>query len=84
MGRGLTCGVTGIVTCPYDGYNEDGFSGLLFGVLQSAIGIPLKPLGGMAEFLRIVTESALNHMGRGYELYVPLHKIKVPYQQPSH
>eukprot|EP01127_Copromyxa_protea_P019089 TRINITY_DN6116_c0_g1_i1.p1 TRINITY_DN6116_c0_g1~~TRINITY_DN6116_c0_g1_i1.p1 ORF type:complete len:1436 (-),score=284.82 TRINITY_DN6116_c0_g1_i1:461-4768(-) len=75
LGRGIWCGISGLVTCPWAGA-KDGPFGLLLGLGHGLIGLPLKPLGGIFEFLRILLESGLNNLGRGHVMYTSGHTKK--------
>uniref|UniRef100_A0A6B2L635 Uncharacterized protein n=1 Tax=Arcella intermedia TaxID=1963864 RepID=A0A6B2L635_9EUKA len=76
LGRGVWSGISGLVTRPYYVMKEEGFVGFMKGVGQGLLGLPLKPIGGVIEFFRILFESLLNNMGRGYTVAKRVHEFK--------
>eukprot|EP01126_Amoeba_proteus_P066062 TRINITY_DN9497_c0_g1_i3.p1 TRINITY_DN9497_c0_g1~~TRINITY_DN9497_c0_g1_i3.p1 ORF type:complete len:574 (-),score=96.62 TRINITY_DN9497_c0_g1_i3:181-1797(-) len=71
--EGVFYGLTGLITCPYNG-STAGWQEFIRGLIQGIIGVPLKPLGGIFEFFRVLLESILNSFDRGHQMYSPCHE----------
>jgi hypothetical protein len=66
LARGLWTGVTGLLTQPWRGARHRGPLGCLTGVAKGLAGLPLKPLGGVFDFMSKTIEGLLRSMGTGY------------------
>lgn len=66
LARGLWLGFSDLVVLPYHGARKDGFVGFLKGVAKGVIGIPLKPVAGVFDFVAKSCEGLLHTLGRGY------------------
>ena len=49
LGAGLYEGVTGLVTAPYNGLQEDGAQGFMKGMVQGVMGLAIKPTAGVLD-----------------------------------
>ena len=60
LAKGITSGVTGIITQPFEGARHGGFEGFFTGVGKGLLGIVAKPVVGIVDFASNVTEGIKN------------------------
>merc|ERR1712137_305496 len=60
FGKGLWSGVSGVVSSPVRGANEDGFSGAMKGLARGAAGVVVKPTVGAIDSVSRFTEGIKN------------------------
>jgi len=54
LGKGIVKGVTGVVTDPYKGAQENGFKGFVQGFGSGVVGVVARPVKGVSDFLESV------------------------------
>lgn len=70
LGRGIVGGVTSLYTLPREGFREEKAVGIVKGVAKAIVSLPMKPIGGVFDFLAKSCEGTLNNLGRGYRVQV--------------
>eukprot|EP01130_Rhizamoeba_saxonica_P018160 TRINITY_DN9008_c0_g1_i1.p1 TRINITY_DN9008_c0_g1~~TRINITY_DN9008_c0_g1_i1.p1 ORF type:complete len:1235 (-),score=269.52 TRINITY_DN9008_c0_g1_i1:19-3240(-) len=74
--RGIWCGLSGLILQPIEHVQESGPLGIFTGLGVGILGIPLKPVGGVFDFLAKSLEGALNSLGRGYHMQTRIHPFQ--------
>jgi len=80
---GLTTGVSGAITFPYNGYKRNGVSGFLKGTLKGTTGLIIKPISGVLD-LTANTSLGIKNTFTYFEVKPNKTKIRFPrvfYQQ---
>eukprot|EP00964_Phaeocystis_antarctica_P165205 scaffold144825_cov102-Phaeocystis_antarctica.AAC.1 len=56
LGRGVVEGLTGLVTAPLEGAQNDGVAGFVKGVGRGLVGLPAKSAAGTFDFLSLTAK----------------------------
>jgi hypothetical protein len=81
--RGLWLGLSGLVTQPVVGGQEEGFLGVIKGIGKGIIGVPLKPAIGAIDLFSKSFEGVLHTFGRGLLIQRPYHPIPLSRLAPE-
>jgi len=75
LGRNFWSGFSGIAVLPYRIGKRQGALGVMKGIGQGLLGLPLKPVSGVFDFFSKTFEGVLQSLGRGYLIQTRLHPI---------
>ena len=67
LGRGVVEGITGLVTAPLEGAQNEGLAGFFKGVGRGVVGLPTKSAAGMFDFATLAAKGIANT----FELFGP-------------
>jgi hypothetical protein len=86
LARGLWLGVSDIALLPYEGAKQEGVVGFIKGFAKGIIGVPLKPVAGVFDFVAKSCEGLLHTLGRGYLINrrmhnYPLEKLAIDFHR---